>query len=273
MKKSLRKLAFLLAILMVAVSFSGCGEKELEGVTKGAKVNLNGKDIYPMLREKLKNPDFYSKELVRNELFLKLGYYVTESSGHNSEYYAWFRKRPDLIDKYCRDHDNAEWNPGEPLYSIDLYNERNRTFDEEIEKWLAKDIDKNAPRSIEYGSNIFNALFGDGKPFEFNGNVINEGCIPNLPANACVEIPMVVSRFGLRKCFAGNVPEEVAPIVNATALMENLAVDAIMEKNKTKLIRACSMDPLSAAVLSLEEIETMCNEMFEVNKDYLGDWR
>lgn len=231
-----------------------------------------GKDLYPMLRQKVQEPAIYQKELVRNEMFLKLGYYVTESSGHNSEYNPWFRKRPDLIDKYCRDHEGSNWNPGEPLYSVDLYGENYRTFDESIEKWLAQDIDKNAPLSGEYAANIFNAILGDGKPFEFNGNVINEGCIPNLPANACVELPVVVSRFGLRKCYVGNVPDEVVPLVSATAFMENLAVDAIMEKNKSKLIRACSMDPLSAAVLSLEEIEQMCNEMFEANKDYLGDW-
>lgn len=236
------------------------------------ELTYKGEDLYPLLRKKLQEPEFYNKELVRNELFLKLGYYVTESSGHNSEYNAWFRKRPDLIDKYCRDHEGANWNPGEPLYSVELYNENYRTFDEEIGKWLAEDIDKNAPRSIEYASNIFNALFGDGAPFVFNGNVINDGCIPNLPANSCVELPVVISRFGLRKCYVGSIPEEVAPLVSATALMENLAVDAIMEKNKTKLIRACSMDPLSSAVLSLEEIEKMCLEMFDANKDYLVGW-
>lgn len=229
-------------------------------------------DLYPLLREKVQDPEIYNKEIVRNEMFLKLGYYVTESSGHNSEYNPWFRKRPDLMDKYCKDHEGANWNPGEHLYSVDLYSERYRTFHEDIEKWLQEDIDKNAPRSTEYAAEIFNAILGDGTPFEFNGNVINEGCIPNLPNNVCVEIPVVASRFGLRKCHVGNVPEEVAPLVSTTALMENLAVDAIMEKNKTKLIRACSMDPLTSAVLSLAEIEEMCNEMFEANKDYLGDW-
>jgi len=205
-------------------------------------------------------------------MFLKLGYYVTESSGHNSEYNPWFRKRPELIDKYCREHEGAGWNPGEPLWSIDLYSENYRTFQDAMEKWMQEEIDKNAPRSTEYAADIFNAVLGDGTPFEFNGNVINEGCIPNLPADACVELPVVASRFGLRKCFAGKLPAEVAPLVNQTAYLENLAVEAILEKNRTKLIRAVSMDPLSSAVLSLEEIEAMCNELFEANKDYLGDW-
>ena len=62
----------------------------------------NGQDLYPRLRELVStNEEIYNKEQVRNEMFLKLGYYVTESSGHNSEYNQWFRKRPDLIEKYC----------------------------------------------------------------------------------------------------------------------------------------------------------------------------
>ena len=237
------------------------------------ELKYKGKDIYPLLREKVQSPEIYPQELVRNEMLLRLGYYVTESSGHNSEYNAWFRKRPDLIDKYCRDHEGSRWNPGEPLYSIDLYAERYRNFADDIETFLKESIDRNAPRSTEYAAEIFNAMLGDGKPFEFNGNVINEGCVPNLPADACVEIPVVASRFGLRKCFVGNVPDEVAPLVNQTAYLENLATDAIMEKNKTKLIRAVSMDPLTSAVLSLEEIEAMCHEMFEANREYLGDWK
>ena len=116
-------------------------------------------------------------------------------------------------------------------------------------------------------------MFGDGQPIEFNGNVINDGCIPNLPADTCVEIPVYASKNGLRKCYVGPLPSEIAGIVSQTAMMENMAVDAIIEKNRQKLIRAVFMDPLSSAVLSLAEIEQMCNELFEANKDFLGDWK
>ncbi len=233
----------------------------------------NGKDLYPALREKLADPSYYAKELVRNEMFLRLGYYVTESSGHNSEYNAWFRKRPDLLEKYCSDHEGARWNPGKELYSIELYEDKARNFVKTMQEWIDTPLDRTAPRSNEYAAEIFNAILGDGKPIEFNGNVINDGCVPNLPADACVEIPVYASRQGLRKCYVGKLPDEVAILVNQTAMMENLAVDAIMEKNRQKLTRAVMMDPLCSAVLSLEEIERMCNELFEANKDYLGDWK
>ena len=232
----------------------------------------NGKDAYPLLREKMKDPAIYNKEIVRNEMFKHFGYYVTESSGHNSEYNYWFRKRPDLIEKYCSDHEGAGWNPGEHAFSLNLRLERLKTWRNDFEDWI-QNTEVDPKRSREYAAEIFNAMIGDGKPFEFNGNVINDGAIANLPADACVEIPVVVSRFGLRRCLVGKLPDEVSILVNTTARMENLAVDAIMEKNKKKLIQAVYMDPLCSAVCSLEEIDQMCEELFEINKDFLGDYR
>lgn len=232
----------------------------------------NGKDLYPLLREKIKEPEYYNKEIVRNEMFKHFGYYVTESSGHNSEYNYWFRKRPDLIEKYCSDHEGASWNPGVHAFSLNLRLGRLETWRDEFEDWIQNaEVDVN--RSREYAAEIFNAMIGDGKPFQFNGNVINDGAISNLPADTCVEIPVVVSRFGLRRCMVGKLPDEVAILVNTTARMENLAVEAIMAKDKRKLIQAVYMDPLCSAVLSLDEIDAMCEELFEVNQDFLGNYR
>lgn len=235
------------------------------------ELKWKGKDAYPLLRERVKDPAIYEKERVRNEMFRHFGYYVTESSGHNSEYCYWFRKRPDLIEKYCSPTEESNWNPGEYAFSLNLRIGRLSTWRREFEDWIQNEpVDPN--RSQEYCAEIFNAMIGDGLPFEFNGNVINDGCISNLPADTCVEVPVVASRFGLRRCVVGKLPDEVAILVNTTARMENLAVDAILEKNKRKLIQACYMDPLCSAVCSLEEIEKMCEELFEANKDFLGDY-
>lgn len=235
------------------------------------EIKWNGKDAYPILREKINDPAYYNKEIVRNEMFKHFGYYVTESSGHNSEYNYYFRKRPDLIEKYCSPHDGANWNPGEYAFSLNIRKGRLLTWRDDFESWIQNvPVDHN--RSREYCAEIFNAMIGDGKPFEFNGNVINDGCIKNLPDDTCVEVPVVASRFGLRKCVVGSLPDEVATLVNTTARMENFAVEAIMKKDKKKLIQACYMDPLCSAVCSLEEIKSMCNELFEVNKEFLGDY-
>jgi len=236
------------------------------------EIRHKGEDLYPRLREVVEKPEIYQKERVRNEMFRHFGYYVTESSGHNSEYNYWFRKRPDLIEKYCAPHEGSNWNPGEYAFSLNLRLKRRETWRDEFEDWI-QNTEVDTARSHEYCAEIFNAMLGDLTPFEFNGNVLNRGCIENLPYDACVEVPVVASRFGLRRCVVGKLPDEVAILVNTTARMENLAVDAIMEKNKSKLIQACYMDPLCSAVLSLAEIRQMCEELFAINRDFLGDYK
>ena len=90
-------------------------------------------------------------------------------------------------------------------------------------------VDKN--KSVEYAANIFNARFGDGNPFIFNGNIINDGCITNLPKETCVEIPMIADRFGMKKTYVGDLPSHLATFIGTTAGIENMVVEAIMEKN------------------------------------------
>ena len=228
----------------------------------------HGKDLYPALREKMRDPVYYNKELVRNEMFLHLDYYVTESSGHNSEYNQWFRKRPDLIERYCTNGTN--WNPG--LYAFSLNGRLKRDYKKEFGDWLERDV-VDTKRSNEYSANIFNAMIGDHTPFKFNGNVINEGCITNLPAESCVEIPVEAGEWGLRKTFVGALPAHLAILVNTTTRIENLVVEAAMEKDKRKAFHAVCMDPLTSAVCSLEEIKRMTDALFEVNRDFLGDYK
>lgn len=227
-----------------------------------------GKDLYPALRELLKDEEYFGKDRVRNEMFLKLGYYVTESSGHSSEYNPWFRKRADLIDKYCS---SGEGNYGEYAFSLNVRKERKQNPQKQYDEWYEKEFDSK--KSIEYAADIFNARIGDGKPFIFNGNVINHGSIPNLPDDACVEVPVVADRMGFKTTIAGPLPEHLAIMANITARIETLVVEAAMKKSKEMVYQAVYMDPLSSAVCSMEEIKNMCDELFEVNKEYLGDYK
>lgn len=230
----------------------------------------NGRDAYPLIREKMSDPKILNEEQVRNEIFQQFGYYVTESSGHNSEYCAWFRKRKDLLEKYCTN--GTGWNPGAHAFAINNRIKRDETLYEDIDKWLQEgEIDPKP--SGEYAAHIFNAVFGDQKPFVFNGNVINEGCIPNLPGQACVEIPVLATRDGLKKIYVGNLPENIAILVNTTAMIENMVVEACMERNKEKVINAVQMDSLCSAVCSLQEIRDMCEELFAAEEEYLGEYR
>ncbi len=252
------------------------GEEEIDYLCAGVnhqafylRFEHQGEDLYPRLRELLTQEEYYNKEIVRNEMFRHLDYYVTESSGHNSEYNAWFRKRPDLIERYCTH--GTGWNPGAHGYTFTVRAERARDYDAEMQRFLASKTERTPGK--EYAANIFNARFGDGKPYRFNANVLNRGCIENLPYDACVEIPVVVDRVGLSKIHVGKLPAHLAILVNTTAAIENLVIEAAMEKDRRKVFQAVCMDPLTSAVCSLQEIYDMCEELFAYNRDFLGDYR
>lgn len=233
------------------------------------ELNANGQDIYPAVRAKIEDPEYYNKEKVRNEIFKTFGYYVTESSGHNSEYTAWFRKRPDLIARYCAP-EGANWNPGEYAFSLKMRQDPQR-FDKLVQDFLKTPLTKE--RGKEYAANILNARIGDGTPFDFNANILNNGSVENLPYDACVEIPVTATKDGYVRKFQGKLPSNIAPLVAYTAGIESLAVEAWEKRSKSLVYQAVSLDPLCSAVLSLEEIRNMCDELFELNKDYLGDFR
>ena len=229
-----------------------------------------GEDMYPLLREAMKNPEILDSERVRNNMFLNLDYYITESSGHNSEYVAWYRKRDDLIEKYCSKHEGANWNPGEHAYILRAYTNRKDVWRKHIEDWLNKpDNEITLTRGKEYASYIFNAVFGDNTEFRFNGNVRNFGYIDNLPEGCCVEVPVVASKDSLEVVPVGPLPDHLAILVNTTARCEELAVQAALEGDARKVFWACAFDPLTSAVLSLDEIQAMVDEMLEQNKEYL----
>jgi len=226
----------------------------------------NREDAYPLLREAVKKPDVYKEEIVRNEMFMHLGYYVTESSGHNSEYNWWFRKRPDLIAKYCTD--GTGWNPGVYAYILDEYLTRETNWRDSITEWLDDPEPLDLERGHEYATYIINAYMG-GEPFKFNGNVPNTGIVTNLPDDVCVEVPVYADKSGLNPVHVGALPPQCAALVNLSIAIEEMAVEACLTGDPTLLFQSVAYDPLTAAMLSLAEIKDMVNEMLEQNRDYL----
>jgi len=230
----------------------------------------NGKDAYPLIRKAMENPEILNAEMVRNNMYLNLDYYVTESSGHNSEYNAWYRKRPDLIEKYCTHGTN--WNPGEYAYILGEYTKRKDTWKKDIDDWLnAESVD--LARGHEYAAYIFNAVFGDNTMYKFNGNVRNFGLIDNLPEGCCVEVPILASKNSLEPIHVGPLPDHLAVLVNTSARCEELAVAASLEGDPRKVFYAVAFDPLTSAVCSLDEIKQMVDEMMLQNKDYLPQFK
>jgi alpha-galactosidase len=228
----------------------------------------NGQDAYPLIYKAVtERPEVYNEEIVRNEMYLALGYYVTESSGHNSEYNWWFRKRPDLIEKYCLH--GTGWNPGEYAYILKEYQNNEATWKDQVKTRLAGPLTaEDLQRGQEYAAYIINALKG-GEMFKFNGNVPNTDLITNLPNGACVEVPVVVDRAGFHPIHVGALPPECALLTQLSSGIEELAIQGALTGDPVAIYRAIAHDPLTASVLSLAEIRQMVNELFAQHKDYL----
>jgi alpha-galactosidase len=232
----------------------------------------NGRDAYPLIHKAItERPEIYNADPVRNEMYLAIGKYVTESSGHNSEYNWWFRKRPDLIEKYCTHGTN--WNPGEYAYILKEYQHNEATWQDQVKEQLAKPLSaEDLERGHEYAAYIINALKG-GEPFKFNGNVQNTNLITNLPQGACVEVPVLVDRVGFHPFHVGALPPETALLTQLSSGIEEMAIQASLAGDPTMVYRAICHDPLTAAVLSLAEIRQMTNELFAQHKEYLPQFK
>lgn len=231
-----------------------------------------GIDAYPLIHKAVTEVEaIYNEEQVRNEIYLALGYYVTESSGHNSEYNWWFRKRPDLIEKYCTH--GTGWNPGEYAYILKEYQRNEATWKEQVKERLSRPLTgEDLARGSEYAAYIINSLRG-GDPYKFNGNVPNTNLVSNLPQGACVEVPVWVDKSGFQPVHVGALPPECALMTNLSASIEEMAISGSLAGDPVAIYRAICHDPLTASVLSLREIRDMVNEMFAQHEAYLPQFR
>jgi alpha-galactosidase len=223
----------------------------------------NGKDLYPLLKERARIPEIYEQDPVRFEVMLHLGAFVTESSGHFSEYVQYFRKRPDLIEKYAR-----SGYLGESGFYANNWPDWRRANDAAIQSMLSGDTPVPLKRSHEFGADIIEAI-ECGVPASIHGNVRNNGSIDNLP-NGCVEVECKVDRSGLHTQHFGPIPEQLAALNRAHMAVHELVVDALVNRDKQQAKYALMLDPLTSAVCSLEEIDKMFEEMWEAERESLG---
>jgi len=227
------------------------------------KLESNGEDLYPRLRERARVKEIYEQDPVRFEVMLHLGAFVTESSGHFSEYVPYFRKRPDLVEKYTR----AGY-LGESGFYASNWPRWRRENDESIEAMLRGERPVPLERSHEYGADIIEAI-ECGRQASIYGNVLNNGAIDNLP-NGCVEVECSVDRRGLQAQHFGSLPEQLAALNRAHMAVHELVVDALSKRSKQKAKYALMLDPLTAAVCSPEEIDRLFEEMWAAERDSLS---
>lgn len=230
------------------------------------KLERDGEDLYPLLRQRTRIPEIYEQDPVRFEMMLHLGAFVTESSGHNSEYSAYFRKRPDLLDKYMR----AEY-LGESGFYADNWPRWRREMDDEIRSYLAGTADYEMVRGPEFASYIMEAM-KTNVPAVIYGNVLNTGLITNLPQDGVVEVACLVDNKGLQPTYFGPLPTQLAALDAQHMAFHDLVATAVLEEDREAAVHALMMDPLTAAVCSLAEIRAMFDEMAAAEAAYLPDF-
>jgi alpha-galactosidase len=221
----------------------------------------NGEDLYPAIIEKVASGAYYPDwDRVRLDMLLRIGYYITESSEHFSEYNPWFikRDRPDLIERY----------------NIPL-DEYPRRCVEQIKGWeqmradleAGKGFDK-VQRTSEYGSRIIHAM-ETGEPTLVHGSVLNHNLIDNLPDGCCVEVPCLIDKNGIQPVKVGQLPPMLAAMNRTNINVQELTVLGALTGNRDYVYHAAMMDPHTAAELSLDEIWSLVDDLFDAHADML----
>lgn len=223
-----------------------------------------GNDLYPEIRKRAaeKNETEKHWDMVRYEYIKHFGYYCTESSEHNAEYNPFFikNKYPELIEKF----------------NIPL-DEYPRRCINQIEGWekakenILNNGEVTHKRSSEYASYIMEAIVTD-KPFKIGGNVINNGLIDNLPADACVEVPCMVDAMGVNPCHVGKLPPQLAAMNMTNINTQLLTIEAALTKKREHIYQAAMLDPHTAAELSIDDIIAMCDELIEAHGEYMKEY-
>jgi alpha-galactosidase len=234
------------------------------------------KDAYPRLIKFLEeNPELAAIERLRVDMMKATGYFMTESSGHLSEYLPYYRKRKDLLEKYKGDVSAFPLLPDftnlKHGYNYEQSKRNSESLDEKIQKKLKrKKVRLKKSASHEYAAHIINAL-ETSKTFGFNGNVINKAgaLITNLPKNCCVEVPVFADSHGLHPQGGIELPTICQALNLSNIMVQKAAVEGALELDKEKIYHAILLDPNTASVCSPAEVRDMVDEMFDAETKWL----
>lgn len=220
-------------------------------------------DLYPALQQVIADGRVPNWNKVRYEMLKRLGYFVTESSEHFSEYTPWFikRDRPDLIKEFNIPLDEY----------ISRCENQIAAWDQMRSIFEAEDVPLAVERSEEYGSLIIHSM-ETGQPRVIYGNVPNYGLIDNLPKDCCVEVPCLVDRNGIQPTQIGSLPPHLAALMQTNINVQALTVEAALTGKREHIYHAAMLDPHTAAELSLDQIWSLVDDLIEAHGDWLPDF-
>ncbi len=213
----------------------------------------NGRDAYPLLRRAAEDEAIVAKDRVRFEMLRRLGYFVTESSEHFSEYVPYFIPHASHIERFEIPIDEYIRRSEANLWEFD-------TVRRLVEEGGSPDVEE----SVEYAGHIISAM-ETGVPYAFNGNVYNRGLITNLPADCCVEVPCLIDKNGVQPTVVGDLPPQLAALDRTNINVQQLTVEAALTGKRAHVYHAAMLDPLAAATLTLDQIWAMCDELIEAH--------
>jgi alpha-galactosidase len=257
------------------------------------KFERNGENLYPLIRKVFDEGRVPEWNRVRYEVFNRVGYFVTESSEHFSEYVPWFikRDRPDLIEKFNIPLDEyirrcevqiTGWefmrrkleNPTVEMKAEFEAAMRKAGVPEAHMPWVLEEFEhlNEVKRSHEYGSLIVHSIV-TGQPRVIYGNVPNRSLIDNLPQGCCVEVPVLVDKNGLQPTKIGALPPHLAAMMRTNINVQEMVVEAALTGKREYIYYAAMLDPHTAAELSLDQIWHLVDDLIEAHGDWLPKYR
>jgi alpha-galactosidase len=227
-------------------------------------------DLYPKIFAAVEDPAIYGQEPVRIDLLKYFGYFVTESSGHASEYAPYFRKNAkmvnnDLVPRFT-DPVNDWFEFGRTGGYLRHCYDRVQKFQQEYDSILQEEL--TSERTHEYGARIIEAI-ETNRPITINGNIPNDDLIDNLPAGCCVEVPCLVDANGIQPIKVGSLPPQLAALNRTNINVQELIVEAALTGSKEAVYHAVMLDPLTAAVCTLPQIHELVDKMLAAEAQWL----
>jgi alpha-galactosidase len=233
-------------------------------------------DLYPQLWDAIGRDEIYGQEPVRIEIMKYFGRFVTESSGHASEYMPYFRKTARMVNEELvprfTDKVNYWFDYGRSGGYLRHCIERLEKAQEEYEQLIGGAKDPPTLRTHEYGSRIIEAV-ETNRPIRINGNVPNRDLIPNLPPGCCVEVPCLVDGSGIQPTRVEDYPPQLAALNRTNINVQELIVEAALTGKRDAVYHAVMLDPLTAAVGTLPQIHKMVGEMLEQQARWLPQFQ